>query len=484
MKKILLTVFFLSSFVTIAQDWAPYKLQTDRHQHYKSLNTNQAQTQSIVVDTSYSTSRQLITHVFKRGFSKFGFRSNYTQFIKAQIFGDTARVYIDSSVFKSIDTMGYCLYFPHKYRIGNSFTLAKSLTNTLNATVDSLYLDSLSNGSTDSLVKMTLTANDLSGGVDTSNQFHHSEIIVSKGNGMIKGVDFTNLSTKVEVEQSFFGAKKAITNRENYSLSVNDEYHFVIDSVFFGSTIYVEHHIVKVIGDTLIKTNRTLTFEHSSRLMRPFPSLTVIDTVSKTFVDTAIAFVLESMIIEDSVLTNPSASLSGLSVLTISYCGQCPIINFALEENQYDLQYSFFTMRNDSILAPSFLTFTSFFHQIGVDRAYSRVNGGLSLRVTKSIVYVRKGNRTSGTPISLTTSLSAVELSKDAIQLYPNPAQQILQIDSGTKLLSGSIYNNKGQLLKQFFLNTQIDVSDLSPGIYFIAIETKEGITNRKFIKN
>jgi hypothetical protein len=77
-----------------------------------------------------------------------------------------------------------------------------------------------------------------------------------------------------------------------------------------------------------------------------------------------------------------------------------------------------------------------------------------------------------------------VKTYEDKIMIYPNPANDIINISSDM-ILEVKIYNNIGQLfLIQHNTNT-INVSKLQNGIYILSIETLTGnITQRKIIVN
>lgn len=96
-----------------------------------------------------------------------------------------------------------------------------------------------------------------------------------------------------------------------------------------------------------------------------------------------------------------------------------------------------------------------------------------------------------------TLATQAFEFSKDAV-LYPNPAQDILNIQTKDCVISSiSIYNTLGQLILVIptrgkadlrEANAQqvstIDISSLKTGNYFIKINSDKGTTNAKFAKN
>jgi len=55
--------------------------------------------------------------------------------------------------------------------------------------------------------------------------------------------------------------------------------------------------------------------------------------------------------------------------------------------------------------------------------------------------------------------------------VYPNPASDIISISSGTKVNQLSIFNLSGQILKTVYTKSELQVSDLKAGIYFLKID-------------
>lgn len=69
------------------------------------------------------------------------------------------------------------------------------------------------------------------------------------------------------------------------------------------------------------------------------------------------------------------------------------------------------------------------------------------------------------------------------VSLYPNPVKDILNIDTETEIKSVEIYNLQGQKIK-IALSKQVNVSDLSSGVYMIRIEdTNNGIETKRIVK-
>jgi len=77
------------------------------------------------------------------------------------------------------------------------------------------------------------------------------------------------------------------------------------------------------------------------------------------------------------------------------------------------------------------------------------------------------------------------EITEDAVQVFPNPANDIVHISSESNLVSVSIYNYTGQLMESLKLNErsyQINTSSFPAGVYSIKIETEDNIITRRLI--
>jgi len=73
----------------------------------------------------------------------------------------------------------------------------------------------------------------------------------------------------------------------------------------------------------------------------------------------------------------------------------------------------------------------------------------------------------------------------ESILVFPNPATDILYIDSKNEILNLNVVNTTGQLVYSVDLNlqkTQLDISRLQAGIYFVQVETENGISTQKII--
>ncbi len=78
-------------------------------------------------------------------------------------------------------------------------------------------------------------------------------------------------------------------------------------------------------------------------------------------------------------------------------------------------------------------------------------------------------------------SLGSEDFNKLSFALYPNPTQDVLNIDSQEPVDSVRIYSINGSLIKE--TNPSISVSELSKGLYFAQINVGGNTITKKFIK-
>ncbi len=91
-------------------------------------------------------------------------------------------------------------------------------------------------------------------------------------------------------------------------------------------------------------------------------------------------------------------------------------------------------------------------------------------------------NKQLDVPCMLAISVGISELDKVAVLVYPNPADNQLNIISNDKIIKVSVMSFNGKLLLTGNGNS-IDISKLASGVYFIQTQTDRGISNIKFTK-
>ena len=88
-------------------------------------------------------------------------------------------------------------------------------------------------------------------------------------------------------------------------------------------------------------------------------------------------------------------------------------------------------------------------------------------------------------PVLPELGISEIEESEN-VTLFPNPAQDQLRISSAQNIESIIVYAANGAQMMtkgQMADGEAIDVSNLQPGLYFVAVKTATGVVNKKFIK-
>jgi len=80
-----------------------------------------------------------------------------------------------------------------------------------------------------------------------------------------------------------------------------------------------------------------------------------------------------------------------------------------------------------------------------------------------------------------TWAVSVEDIKASEVVLYPNPASDLLEI-RGMDVASVKIYSLTGQLMKEVYNSSVINVSDMEPGNYAVAISDREDNRIRKMI--
>ncbi len=84
------------------------------------------------------------------------------------------------------------------------------------------------------------------------------------------------------------------------------------------------------------------------------------------------------------------------------------------------------------------------------------------------------------------TSLGVNDNMKNAVKIYPNPVVEMLNIESPNKVKSVSVFDATGKVVSTYSLNaskSQINLSQLAPGVYVVNIEMDNETKSIKVIK-
>lgn len=76
-----------------------------------------------------------------------------------------------------------------------------------------------------------------------------------------------------------------------------------------------------------------------------------------------------------------------------------------------------------------------------------------------------------------------VSNTKEIIDIYPNPAKDIVTIEGKNKILSVYVYDLSGKRIDLTLSGNKVNVSGLANGNYLLGIKTEEGFVTKKLIK-
>ena len=67
--------------------------------------------------------------------------------------------------------------------------------------------------------------------------------------------------------------------------------------------------------------------------------------------------------------------------------------------------------------------------------------------------------------------------------IYPNPSSEMIKIFDAPSNFNFSIFSSTGQKIEGGSNKSEIDISQLNPGIYFLVIQAENGIGQVSFVK-
>lgn len=69
------------------------------------------------------------------------------------------------------------------------------------------------------------------------------------------------------------------------------------------------------------------------------------------------------------------------------------------------------------------------------------------------------------------------------VQIYPNPVQNVLKVNSNEEILTIQILNSDGRIMGNYGNLKEIEIQHFPSGVYFIQVQTKSEMVSRKFLK-
>jgi hypothetical protein len=326
-----------------------------------------------------------------------------------------------------------------------------------------------------------------------SNKFHGKIIGISKGHGLVftpnlSYFPYTLVSTYSLQLAGITSYAKQINRGYTYYTNpltlfeVGDEFHTY--SSYFNVTPQASSYLIYTSIDWIRKivTKKTLlsvdsisyeyTVEHanktSERISKANVDLPIKDTFSR--VTYTATYILKTKYIPQSV---PFEYFDERMISTFATGGEFTssfIVNdyFKVVGFKYD-GYTFHFQ--DSVWCMGFsdhTTRTTEYTGIGIPKFQSFSESSSYTRVFASLAYVKKNGLTWGSPFSANVGFQEQET--QAIRVYPNPADQLVYIDSDREIQSLEMFNTEGKKAEVPFSANTVDVSRLSNGLYLIKI--------------
>lgn len=86
--------------------------------------------------------------------------------------------------------------------------------------------------------------------------------------------------------------------------------------------------------------------------------------------------------------------------------------------------------------------------------------------------------------VNITGTLSNESFNGNRVSVYPNPTNGIVSVQATVALAKIEIFNLVGNLIKTIENNTQVDISEVASGTYFIKTTSTDGhVNNQKIVK-
>lgn len=169
------------------------------------------------------------------------------------------------------------------------------------------------------------------------------------------------------------------------------------------------------------------------------------------------------------VLSAPLATVLTAAVLD----GQ----DVTLYWNAYADAETFIIYQNEEIIAESVEGETYKVEDLEKGKEYC-----FSVKAVNSV-----GVSESSNVMCVTIKNEAIEELASSINIYPNPVENVLFIETTTAIEEVSVYNIIGVIVydeERVMDNVELDVAEFNSGVYFVRVRTSEGETVKRFIKN
>jgi hypothetical protein len=90
-------------------------------------------------------------------------------------------------------------------------------------------------------------------------------------------------------------------------------------------------------------------------------------------------------------------------------------------------------------------------------------------------------------PTRLNSTSNLAEIKNVSVNIYPNPAQEVLNLNATSNLTQVEIIDAYGNVVNRFNPNQtqfQFPIETLAQGIYYLKISTADSNVTERFVKN
>jgi len=215
------------------------------------------------------------------------------------------------------------------------------------------------------------------------------------------------------------------------------------------------------------------------------------DDVASTFQYTSATIIGSTNVVDSLVLSNPPLTINAGSDVTISVNYTCPaarLVKFGIAiYNASGFVSDLVGTEVDNL--PATTTTPVLLSQVLTIPANAVLSANLPsgqfYKVDTALFTPGYASYIAGTSSNVTLDgvLAVDNFKRNAINIYPNPASNEINISDVTTISSYKVYNAIGGLVLKSteFISDKIDISQLNSGVYFLKLNDAETI---KFIKN
>lgn len=364
----------------------------------------------------------------------------------------------------------------------------------IEATVFNISLETIANVS-DSVKSIVFQVKNVAH-QNVSHHFNGFQMSISKNYGMVKSVNFFDFpidtSSVILIGHSDLNTSiKNITTADIYNFDVGDEFHVEGFSQDIPNAVYFSYEIQRILSKSIAGDSMIYDIE-SQRI-----------NINRTFNPTQEDTIYTTDTIVKLYLVDGSNLLDSLpyTVDTVKY----NIGSFYYSPRYVRLEWSAahnnrlakVTMGDGYQILPcisplidAFPCQKQYIEGLG-GGYYDCTSWGNSS--TKELVFYKKNTGTWGTPINIQSLIptSTVQLKVfQSIAVFPNPATSIVTISTKNEIIQDGqmmIFNGLGKLVLSssihHFQEKKLDVNSWASGIYYIQIQSKEGVWAGRFVK-